>query len=82
MTNIDDETQWCGIVNLNIEGTDIQKLSGYLMSKHKIYQIAIITDDFHGLRISPNIYTDLSEIDLFLDVMTEVAKGNVKEVMS
>jgi hypothetical protein len=52
------------------------------MSKHKIYQIAIITDDFHGLRISPNIYTDLSEIDLFLDVMTEVAKGNVKEVMS
>jgi len=82
MTNIDDETQWCGIVNVNIEGTDIQKLSGYLMSKHKIYQIAIITDDFHGLRISPNIYTDLSEIDLFLDVMTEVAKGNVKEVMS
>lgn len=82
MTNIDDETQWCGIVNVNIEGTDIHKLSGYLMNKHKIYQIAIVTEEFHGLRISPNVYTDISEIDLFADVMTEVVKGNVKEVMA
>jgi len=82
MTNIDDESQWCGIVNVNIEGTDIRKLSGYLMSKHKIYQIAIVMDDFHGLRISPNVYTNLSEIDLFADVMTEVAEGKIKEVMA
>ena len=82
MTNIDDETQWCGIINVNIEGTDIHKLSSYLMNKHKIYQIAIVTENFHGLRISPNVYTRLSEIDLFADVMTDVAEGKVKEVMA
>lgn len=82
MTNIGDETQWCGIVNVNVEGTDIGKLSNYIMSQYKIYQIAINTDYFHGLRISPNVYTRLSEIDLFADVMTEAANGKVKEVMA
>ncbi len=82
MTNIDDETQWCGIINVNIEGTDIGKLSGYLMNEHKIFQIAIVTDNFHGLRISPNVYTKLSEIDRFADAMTMVAEGRVKEVLA
>ncbi len=82
MTNIEDETQWCGIVNVNIEGTDIVKLSNYIMSQHKIYQIPIKTDYFHGLRISPNVYTRLSEIDLFADIMTEAASGKIKEVMA
>lgn len=82
MTNIDDESQWCGIINVNIEGTDIGKLSNYLMNEHKIYQIAIIMDDFHGLRISPNVYTRLSEIDCFADAMVQVAEGKIKDVKS
>ena len=82
MTNIDDETQWCGIINVNVERTDVGKLSNYLMNTYKIYQIAIKTDYFHGLRISPNVYTRLSEIDRFADAMTEVAEGKVKEVMA
>ena len=82
MTNIDDETQWCGIINVNVEGTNVGKLSNYLMNTYKIYQIAIKTDYFQGLRISPNVYTRLSEIDRFADAMTEVAEGKVKEVVA
>ena len=82
MTNIDDENQWCGIVTVNVEGTDIGKLSNYLMHQHKIFQIAIKTDYFHGLRISPNVYTRLSEIDRFADAMTLVAEVKVKEVLT
>ena len=82
MTNIDNENQWCGIVTVNVEGTDIGKLSNYLMHQHKIFQIAIKTDYFHGLRISPNVYTRLSEIDRFADAMTLVAEGKVKEVLA
>jgi isopenicillin-N epimerase len=82
MTNIDDENQWCGIVTVNVEGADIGKLSNYLMNEHKIFQIAITTDYFRGLRISPNVYTRLSEIDRFADAMTLVAEGKVKEVLA
>ena len=81
MINIEDETQWCGLVTVYIEGVDVGKLANYLLDKYKIYVISIVHDEFSCIRVTPNVYTLLSEIDLFGDVMEEVAKGNVPEVM-
>lgn len=91
-TNIDDESQWCGLVNVHIEGTDPNKVQSYLFEKHRIYTVAILplpdsppiktpfSDDFTGIRITPNVYTRLSEIERFADAMEKIAKGAVKEV--
>ncbi|MFC2084293.1 aminotransferase class V-fold PLP-dependent enzyme [Bacteroidota bacterium] len=81
VTNIENESHWCGIVNVNIEGTDVSKLVNYFLDKHRIYVIPIIHQEFKGIRVSPNVYTLLSEIDYFADVMESVAKGEVAEVM-
>ena len=81
ITNIEDESAWCGIVNVYIEGTDVGKLASYLLDEHKIYVVPINHDEFRGIRVTPNVYTLLSEIDYFGDVMENIAKGNVKEVM-
>ncbi|NIM15979.1 MAG: aminotransferase class V-fold PLP-dependent enzyme [Candidatus Aminicenantes bacterium] len=81
MTNIDDLSQWCGLINVYIKGVDVQKLTDYLMNKHRILVIPIIHDEFKGIRVTPNVYTLLSEVDLFAGAMEKVAKGEVPEVM-
>ena len=38
----------------------------------------IVRDDYEGLRVTPNVYTRLQEIDQFADAMLEIAdNGNI-----
>lgn len=81
LVDIDDETNWAGIVNFTIDGVDVGKLVGWLLNNHRIFTVAIIFEEFHGIRITPNVYTLTSEIDLFAEVLEKVARGEVKEVL-
>jgi selenocysteine lyase/cysteine desulfurase len=81
MINIDDETNWAGIVNFTIDGVDIGKLTSYLINNHRIFTVGIVFEEFSGIRVTPNVYTLVSEMDLFADVLEKVAKGEVKEVI-
>lgn len=79
LPNIRFNTSWkanqsCGIANVEITDVDTAALQAYLMDKHKIFTVAIIHDEFKGLRITPNVYTTLHELDRFVSVMTDVAK--------
>lgn len=69
-----DEHQSCGIANVELVDVDTAALAAYLMDKHKIFTVPIIHDEFKGLRITPNVYTTLAELDRFCDVMETVAK--------
>jgi len=66
--------QSCGLANVEIVGVDPPALQSYLMSKHKIFTVAIMHDEFKGLRITPNVYTTLYELDRFCNVMETVAR--------
>jgi selenocysteine lyase/cysteine desulfurase len=79
--NVDDPSQWCGLVNVYIEGVDLGKLCAYLLDEHKIYVIAIGHEECKGIRVTPNVYTLPSEIDVFADALEKVARGEVKEVL-
>lgn len=72
-TSFDDD-QSCAIGNVNIEGVDPVALGSHLMSKHKIFTTPIVHDEFKGLRITPNVYTTLDELNRFCAVMESVAK--------
>lgn len=69
-----DDTMSCAIANVHIEGTDPAAVSNYLMNKHKIFTVPILHDEFKGIRITPNVYTTLQELDLFCEVMEMIAK--------
>ncbi len=64
----------CAIGNFGIDGVDPAELVGYLMSKHKIYTTPIIHDEFQGVRITPNLYTTLHELDRFCEVVHTIAE--------
>ena len=65
-----------GLALFNVEGIDSARLQSWLWAKHRIITTPIIHDEFHGLRITPNVYTTLDEVDRFGDkVLEAVAKG-------
>jgi isopenicillin-N epimerase len=72
-----DPRQSCAIANFKIDGIDPVALGGYLMSKHKIFTTPIVHDEFTGIRITPNVYTTLWELDRFCNVVTDVAKRGI-----
>src|SRR6187399_1710379 len=69
-----DPAQSCAIANFKIEGVDPVALGAHLMSKHKIFTTPIVHDEFTGIRITPNVYTTLWELDRFSSVVADVAK--------
>ena len=60
----------------SIDGVDTAKLAAHLWDKHRIIVAPIVHDEFEGLRVTPNVYTTLDEIDRFAEAMEQViAKG-------
>ncbi|HTK54118.1 MAG TPA: aminotransferase class V-fold PLP-dependent enzyme [Gemmatimonadaceae bacterium] len=65
-----------GIALFNVDGIDSAKLQGWLWTKHRIITTPIIHAEFSGLRITPNVYTTLDEVDRFGDkVLEAIARG-------
>jgi isopenicillin-N epimerase len=69
-----DPTQSCAIGNFRIEGVDPVQLGSHLMAKHKIFTTPIVHPEFTGIRITPNVYTTLWELDRFCNIVERVAK--------
>jgi isopenicillin-N epimerase len=75
-THFDDQSS-CAIGNFGIEGIDPLEIGGFLQSKHKIYTTPSVHDEFQGIRITPNLYTTLSELDRFCEIIKEIAKNGI-----
>jgi len=82
MTNIKDPSQQCGLINVHVKGVDVQKLKKYLMETYRIFVVPIQHPEFKGIRVTPNVYTLSSEVDLFAEAMERVARREVPEVMT
>ncbi len=69
-----DPAQMCAIANVQIEGLEQGKIGSYLFSQHHIFTTPIVHEEFQGLRITPNLYTTLLELDRFCEVMARIAR--------
>ena len=69
-----DPQQMCAIANVQIEGLEPAKIGSHLFSQHRIITTPIMHEEFQGLRITPNLYTTLKELDRFCEVMTTIAR--------
>ena len=61
------------LVNVQIEGVDTREINSYMWDRYRIVLVPIVRDDYEGLRVTPNVYTRLQEIDEFADAMLEIA---------
>ncbi|HLN96878.1 MAG TPA: aminotransferase class V-fold PLP-dependent enzyme [Pyrinomonadaceae bacterium] len=69
-----DPEQSCAIANVNIDGTNPSAVGSYLFDKHRIFTTPIIHEEFQGIRITPNVYTTLGELDRFSNLMEKIAR--------
>ncbi len=72
-TSYDPEMS-CGLANVGFEGFDLGELTNYLWTKHRIIVVAIGHEACPGLRVTPNVYTTLEEVDRFAEAMELVIK--------
>ena len=75
-----DPKQSCAIGNFKIDGIDPVAIGGYLMSKHKIFTTPIVHDEFTGIRITPNVYTTLWELDRFCEIVESIARKGLPKI--
>jgi selenocysteine lyase/cysteine desulfurase len=78
MTNINDQSQWCGLVVFRFEGFNHGKIGEYLFNSHRIITTPIKYANIDGIRITPNIYISDGEIDYFAENLLSILNGKVK----
>ena len=64
-----------GLANISLQGVDSQKAYETLWSKYRIITASIKHAEYQGLRITPNIYTTLQELDTFSEAIEEMLKS-------
>lgn len=63
-----------GIGFLSIDGMDHAKLGGWLVGQHRVVQTPITHPEFDGIRVTPNVYTTLDEVDRFSELVLRAMK--------
>ena len=70
-----DPAQSCGIGFLSFQGVDAQKIHDALWSKYGIVTAYVPHEEYTGLRITPNIYSTVRDIDFFAAMVEKEVKG-------
>ena len=69
-----DPQQSCGLALFNVEGVDPVKLAAHLWERHHIIVTPIVHDEFRGIRVTPNVYTTINEIDMFCEAVEKAIR--------
>ncbi|TDI45816.1 MAG: aminotransferase class V-fold PLP-dependent enzyme [Acidobacteria bacterium] len=63
--------QSCGIANVAIENISPKAVAEYFYDKHRVFTVAVE----QGVRVSPNLFTRLSDLDALVLAIQELAAG-------
>jgi selenocysteine lyase/cysteine desulfurase len=83
LSSLEPGQTW-GLAMVGIDGVDTRALSQFMMDRYRIVINAVVGGqppaqvfDYTGLRVTPNVYTTLQEIDTFVDAMQDALKNGV-----
>ncbi len=63
----------CAIATIGIEGIDAEIIEQQLLEKYKIHCTIVKHEQVNGIRITPHVYTSLSELDILVNAIKEMA---------
>ena len=64
----------CGIGMLGLVGKDTKKLVDALQNKHSIYTVNVGHEEYTGIRVTPNVYSSVAEVDYFASAVEKELK--------
>jgi isopenicillin-N epimerase len=70
-----DPAQSCGIGFLAFQGVEHTKMYDALWTKHGILTAPVGSEEYSGLRVTPNVYSTVSEVDRFADAVERELKS-------
>lgn len=70
-----DPSLSCAIGTIGIDGLPPGDITTKLFNQWRIIATPIGHAEYQGIRVTPNVYTTLEEIDTFSDAMEQIAKG-------
>ncbi|HEY7057716.1 MAG TPA: aminotransferase class V-fold PLP-dependent enzyme, partial [Vicinamibacterales bacterium] len=68
-----DPAQSCAIGTVQIVGVPTAKVVAQLWDKWRIIATPIVHAEYEGVRVTPNVYTTLEEIDTFSEAMKKIS---------
>ena len=77
-TNL-DPAHSCALGNVQIVGVPPGKLVSRLWDRWRIIATPIVHPEYEGVRITPNVYTTLEEVDTFAWAMEEIAAKGIAD---
>jgi selenocysteine lyase/cysteine desulfurase len=69
----------CGLATVQVVGIDPGELANHLWQQHRIIVTPIKHAEFEGIRVTPNVYTTLNEIDHFVEAMEGVIRRGISK---
>jgi isopenicillin-N epimerase len=67
-----------GLANMGVQGIAAADINRFLWDKYRIITATIARSDYQGVRVTPNIYTTLEEIDTFSTAMDDLLERGAK----
>ncbi len=84
LSNLGEPAETWAVAAVNIEAIDVRSLAKFLMDKYRIVVVPLVGGappnqvfDYQALRVSPNVYTTLEEIDTFVAAMKDALENGV-----
>lgn len=65
----------CAIGNIGFESWKPQEIEGRLYEKQKIHTTSIVLEKINGIRVTPNIYTNLYDLNLLVKGLTDISNS-------
>ena len=73
-----DPAMGCALGHVGIEGIESGALVSHLWTKYRIFVVGVDHAEYRGIRVTPNVYTRLQDIDLFSEAMERVLRDGVQ----
>jgi selenocysteine lyase/cysteine desulfurase len=73
-----DPAQACALGAMRIEGIGAQALTDWLLRNHRIHvRPRFVPDEWEGIRVTPNVFTSLAEVDAFGEAIAEASRSGI-----
>ncbi len=68
--------EWgCAIALLRVQGKDPGEVANFLFEKYKIHTVSIAWENINGVRITPNVYTTLADLDRLIAAISDLCRS-------
>lgn len=65
----------CAIANIGFEGWQAQQVEVNLFDHYKIHTVSIIHEKVNGIRVTPNVYTNIEDLNFLVQGLSAISKA-------